>query len=69
MNPDYLDFEQPIAKLREQIEELRGVSDQDINLRLLGIRNAPTHWILLLVCALTFRSCTAIECTLMIMPQ
>ncbi len=32
MNPDYLDFEQPIAKLREQIEELRGVSDQDINL-------------------------------------
>jgi len=32
MNPDFLDFEQPIAKLREQIEELRGVSDQDINL-------------------------------------
>ena len=32
MSPDFLDFEQPIAKLREQIEELRGVSDQDINL-------------------------------------
>ena len=32
MNPDFLDFEQPIAKLSEQIEELRGVSDQDINL-------------------------------------
>lgn len=32
MNPNFLDFEQPIAKLREQIEELRGVSDQDINL-------------------------------------
>lgn len=32
MNPDFLDFEQPIAKLREQIEELRSVSDQDINL-------------------------------------
>lgn len=32
MNPDYLDFEQPIAKLQAQIEELRSVSDQDINL-------------------------------------
>ncbi|MGB1310236.1 MAG: acetyl-CoA carboxylase carboxyltransferase subunit alpha [Leucothrix sp.] len=32
MNPDFLDFEQPIAKLSEQIEELRSVSDQDINL-------------------------------------
>jgi len=34
MNPDFLDFEQPIAKLGAQIEELRGVSDsdQDINL-------------------------------------
>ncbi|RVU81528.1 acetyl-CoA carboxylase carboxyl transferase subunit alpha [Leucothrix sargassi] len=32
MNPDYLDFEQPIAKLQTQIEELRLVSDQDINL-------------------------------------
>ena len=32
MNPDYLDFEQPIAKLQAQIEELRTVSDKDINL-------------------------------------
>mgnify|MGYP000515951313 FL=1 len=32
MNPNFLDFEQPIAKLSEQIEELRSVSDQDINL-------------------------------------
>lgn len=32
MNPDYLDFEQPIANLQAQIEELRAVSDKDINL-------------------------------------
>lgn len=32
MNPDFLDFEQPIAKLQAQIEELREVSDKDINL-------------------------------------
>ena len=32
MNPDFLDFEQPIAKLQSQIEELREVSDKDINL-------------------------------------
>ena len=32
MNPDYLDFEQPIAKLQAQIDELRTVSDKDINL-------------------------------------
>ena len=32
MNPDYLDFEQPIAKLQAQIDELRMVSDKDINL-------------------------------------
>ena len=32
MSPDFLDFEQPIEKLRAQIEELRAVSDQDINL-------------------------------------
>lgn len=32
MNPDFLDFEQPIAKLQAQIEELRTVSDKDINL-------------------------------------
>ena len=32
MNPDYLDFEQPIAKLQAQIDELRMVSDTDINL-------------------------------------
>ncbi|PID46530.1 MAG: acetyl-CoA carboxylase carboxyl transferase subunit alpha [Proteobacteria bacterium] len=32
MNPDYLDFEQPIARLQAQIDELRMVSDKDINL-------------------------------------
>ena len=33
MNPNYLDFEQPIAELEAKIEELRNVgSDADINL-------------------------------------
>ncbi len=33
MNPNYLDFEQPIAELEEKIEELRGVvSDSDLDL-------------------------------------
>lgn len=33
MNPNYLDFEQPIAELEEKIGELQGVdSDSDINL-------------------------------------
>jgi acetyl-CoA carboxylase alpha subunit len=27
MNPNYLDFEQPIAELEMKIEELQGVSD------------------------------------------
>ena len=29
MNPNYLDFEQPIAELQEKIEELRGVAPDD----------------------------------------
>ena len=33
MNPNYLDFEQPIADLEMKIEELQGVSDgADLNL-------------------------------------
>ena len=32
MNPDFLDFEQPIAELEAKIEELRHVDDTDINL-------------------------------------
>ncbi|MFB1035338.1 MAG: acetyl-CoA carboxylase carboxyl transferase subunit alpha, partial [Sinobacterium sp.] len=33
MNPNYLDFEQPIAKLEEKIEELSLVgTDNDINI-------------------------------------
>ncbi len=32
MNPDFLDFEQPIAELEAKIEELRLVDDTDINL-------------------------------------
>ena len=32
MNQDYLDFEQPIAKLQAQIEELRAVSDANVDL-------------------------------------
>ena len=33
MNPNYLDFEQPIAELEMKIEELQGVSEgADLNL-------------------------------------
>lgn len=32
MNPDFLDFEQPIAELEAKIDELRYVSSSDINL-------------------------------------
>ena len=32
MNPDFLDFEQPIAELQAKIEELRYVGDAEINL-------------------------------------
>lgn len=32
MNPDFLDFEQPIAELEAKIEELRHVDDTDVNL-------------------------------------
>jgi len=32
MNPDFLDFEQPIAELEAKIEELRRVDDTEINL-------------------------------------
>ncbi len=32
MNPDFLDFEQPIAELQAKIEELRYVGDTEINL-------------------------------------
>ncbi|WP_020395497.1 acetyl-CoA carboxylase carboxyltransferase subunit alpha [Thiolinea disciformis] len=32
MNPDFLDFEQPIAELQAKIEELRFVDDTEINL-------------------------------------
>ena len=32
MNPDFLDFEQPIAELEAKIEELRHVDDTEINL-------------------------------------
>jgi acetyl-CoA carboxylase carboxyl transferase subunit alpha len=33
MNPNYLDFEQPIAELEMKIEELQGVSDDaELNL-------------------------------------
>ena len=32
MNPNYLDFEQPIAELEMKIEELQGVSETDLNL-------------------------------------
>ena len=33
MNPNYLDFEQPIAELQEKIDELRNVgSDNALNL-------------------------------------
>ena len=32
MNPDFLDFEQPIAELQAKIEELRFVDDTQINL-------------------------------------
>ena len=33
MNPNYLDFEQPIAELEVKIEELRSVGDtSDINI-------------------------------------
>ena len=33
MNPNYLDFEQPIAELEMKIEELQGVgADADLNL-------------------------------------
>jgi len=32
MNPDFLDFEQPIAELEAKIDELRYVSNSDVNL-------------------------------------
>ena len=32
MNPNFLDFEQPIAELEAKIDELRYVSSSDINL-------------------------------------
>jgi len=32
MNPDFLDFEQPIAELKAKIDELRYVSSSDVNL-------------------------------------
>lgn len=32
MNPEFLDFEQPIAELEAKIEELRHVDDTDVNL-------------------------------------
>lgn len=32
MNPDFLDFEQPIAELQAKIEELRYVGDAEVNL-------------------------------------
>ena len=33
MNPDYLDFEQPIAELQIKIDELRAVNaDNDLNI-------------------------------------
>jgi acetyl-CoA carboxylase carboxyl transferase subunit alpha len=32
MNPDYLDFEQPIAELQAKIEELRYVDNAEVNL-------------------------------------
>jgi len=32
MNPDFLDFEQPIAELKAKIDELRYVSNSDVNL-------------------------------------
>jgi len=32
MNPDFLDFEQPIAELEAKIDELRYVSSSDVNL-------------------------------------
>ena len=32
MNPDFLDFEQPIAELEAKIEELRYVDSSDVNI-------------------------------------
>ena len=34
MNPNYLDFEQPIAELEMKIEELQGVGDDGAELNL-----------------------------------
>ncbi len=34
MNPDFLDFEQPIAELEAKIDELRYVSSSDVDVNL-----------------------------------
>ena len=72
MNPNYLDFEQPIAELESKIEELRKVSSEanlNVNDEIDRLRKKSLSWITLRGCLPTSMTSMATGVLPMMLPS